>query len=55
MGGVYQVSTTAPGLVVPILGALILTSADAYVPFFILLAAAALLSSLTILLVRRVR
>ncbi|MGF4041849.1 MFS transporter [Paenarthrobacter nitroguajacolicus] len=53
--GVYQVSTTAPGLVVPILGALILTSADAYVPFFILLAAAALLSSLTILLVRRVR
>lgn len=53
--GVYQVSTTAPGLVVPLIGAVILTGSSAYIPFFILLAVAALLASLTILLVRRVR
>jgi MFS family permease len=53
--GVYQVSTTAPGLVVPILGAGILTASSAYVSFFICLAVAALLAAITILLVRRVK
>lgn len=53
--GVYQVSTTAPGLVVPLLGAFILTSSAAYVPFFICLAVAALLASITILMVKGVK
>ncbi|MGJ3190107.1 MFS transporter [Paenarthrobacter sp. FR1] len=53
--GVYQVSTTAPGLIVPIIGAAVLTTSAAYVPFFIFLAAAALLAAVTILFVRRVR
>ena len=53
--GVYQVSTTAPGLIVPILGAVILTTASAYIPFFICLAVAALLAAVTILMVKNVK
>lgn len=53
--GVYQVATTAPGLVVPILGTLILTSSAAYVPFFLCLALAAFLSAITITFVKNVR
>jgi MFS family permease len=51
--GVYQVSTTAPNLVVPVIAALVLgTSAAAYVPFFIILAGMALLAAVAILFVK---
>ncbi|MGY3317691.1 MFS transporter [Arthrobacter sp. TE12232] len=49
---VYQVSTTAPAIVVPLLGVLVLTSAAAYVPFFCILGGIALLSAVTILFVK---
>ena len=49
---VYQVSTTAPAIVVPLIGVLVLTSAAAYVPFFFILSVIALLSAITILFVK---
>lgn len=48
---VYQVATTAPGLVVPLLGAAMLASGS-YVAFFIMLGGMSVLASLTILFVR---